>query len=243
MSTNGANPEQQATAAALAAAAASDEREKPDAERGIQVLSNGIRIRIKAVPPQAIRDAIAAIPVPEVPTTFVESKGREEENPNDPDYQKAVAATEEAQALASQRVAMVLGTELIDVPEGMQRPEDDGWIEDAEWLQLEVPRDDRRARYCAWLRYYAIQTHEDLAKTQSAPLLLASLSEEEVDQAVDTFRRRTPRRADNVGLPVAPDTDGDRVPDDGGDDSGDRGTGSGTVRDVPVDRVVEPSAP
>lgn len=90
----------------------------------------GVRVKVVPVSAPLITDAAAMIDDPPVPMVYIESKGREEENPNDPNYLKALTNAEIRRSQASMDAMLMFGTELID---GM--PEDDSWIDRLKWLQ------------------------------------------------------------------------------------------------------------
>jgi hypothetical protein len=67
---------------------------------------------------------------PKVPVTFIADKERNEENPADPDYQVAKKEYEESRTLALFDAAILLCTQVESIPEGVDTPEDEGWLED-----------------------------------------------------------------------------------------------------------------
>src|SRR5437016_985353 len=58
----------------------------PSREKGLFYAKNGLVLRLKRVSRLVIVEAGRKIPVPRPPTMYIEEKGREEENPDDPDY-------------------------------------------------------------------------------------------------------------------------------------------------------------
>ncbi len=162
--------------------------------------SNGIVLRVKSVSPLAIRQAAIRVPRPKPPMSMIKEKGREEENPNDPAYLAALEEYEEVSALAGLNVLVLLGTTLETVPEGLQGPDDEGWVGDLQYVGV-LPADfddgDKRARYLAWVRYYAVANIEDHVKLMIGPMAKAGVSEEDVAKAIDSFPSRATRRANN----------------------------------------------
>lgn len=126
---------------------------------------------------------------------FIEEKGREEENPNDPAYIDALAEYATAVTLAVSNVLLVLGTQLESVPEDMFRPEDSGFLELMQTLDFKVSADNSSARYLAWLQFYALVTDEDITKTIAGARAASGLTDEEVSAAAESFRDRKERRA------------------------------------------------
>lgn len=165
-------------------------------------LTNGIVLRLKPVPPlliQAVNNEFAPITVP---TVFLEDKGRKEENPNDPAYLKSVEEQEERQSLAIQDLVFAVGTEVISVPDGYFKPEEDGWIASVEFANkitggdLKIERDDPLKRYLYWLRFYALETTNDVVLVNSLPNMLAGIRENEVEDLINSFRGVPERGAD-----------------------------------------------
>lgn len=176
-----------------------DAAAKEDVLEEIVTLSSGIRLRLLGAPPGAIEQAIARIEQPSPPRILIEEKGREEENPNDPNYLRALEEYTKATALAAINVMLLLGTQLVDVPEDLQRPEDDGWVEDLNFLGIEFDTENPRARYLKWIWCYAMRSMTDQTLVFSS-LRRSGATEEEVALAVDAFRNRAERRADNKRL-------------------------------------------
>jgi len=92
-------------------------------EDGTEVLSTGIRARIVPVAASLIDEAVARIRDPQVPVSYNEKKGRDEENPLDPDYCDAVKDAQRKRVRAGLDVMIMFGVELTD---GV--PEDNEWV-------------------------------------------------------------------------------------------------------------------
>jgi hypothetical protein len=188
-------------------------------------LENGVALRLKPVPPFAIRNAAAHLKRPEVPIWVDPDKGREEPNPNDPDYQAAVRQYVNDQAEAALTVALLLGTEVISVPEGMYGVADERWAEEVtESMALagghfEVHASGK-ARYLDWLRMYAIPSEIDNYRLTRILTSGVGLTEAEVQRSVESFRSLYRRSPDLVAPAPVPPIDGDHgAPVDPGDDS------------------------
>ena len=174
-------------------------------------LSSGVRLRCKAVPPFLARKAISRIPRPQPPVVFLEDKGRQEENPNDPDYLTRLTEWQNMIYEVGTDVLLVAGTSIIDVPTGIYLPEDDGWLSLVEFLGVKIDVSNSHSRYLHWLTCYALETPDDLAKVVTAVGSLTGVSEEEVEAAVKTFRGGEARGTDN-GVPSETPTNGNLLP-------------------------------
>jgi hypothetical protein len=152
------------------------------------LLSSGIVLKVRPVPPLAIRQAVMNVERPRVPIVFIEEKGREEENPDDPGYRDALVEYRIATGMAAMKALLVLGTQVESLPDGLSGPEDDGWLEELQDAGLDIEASSPRARYLAWLQFYALKTNEDLAAAMDGPRKASGITEEDVALAVQSFR-------------------------------------------------------
>lgn len=188
------------------------------------VLSNGVSFKLQPVPPLLVRRAQANVTFPEVPIVFNEEQGRAIENPLDPDYMRRVEQAREAENEAVMNVMMLVGTRVDQIPEGIEHPESNVWVETlTEVGVLEEGftfRSDTQRRL-AWMRMVAIPTVTDLNNLVMAVGRLTGVTEQAVASAVDSFRR------DGEGLP-APGSDVQAHADNGNSVPVTSGDGSGT---------------
>lgn len=165
-------------------------------------LSNGIVLRIKSVPPFLVQAVQNEFKAPKPPKVMIEEKGREEENPNDPEYLRQLEELDEQQQLAINDLFLAWGTEVISVPTDHYMPEDDEWISMVEFAQsitgksFHIDKDDKTKRYLNWLRFYALETGGDIALATSLPMQLAGIREGEVEEVMESFRSLPARRTD-----------------------------------------------
>lgn len=193
-----------------AAVQAVEEAERPETDN--ICLSNGIVLKVKAVPPYLVRQAATNVARPQPPKIKVrEDRDIEEENPDDPEYQEALGKHAVQAAEAASDLMLMAGTEVVSLPEGRVPPESDEWLELVKFVGVEVDWDSKYGRYLAWLKFYAITTETDLALLLAAVGRGIGLGEKEVDEAVDSFRGGEVGGADN-GVPPADPRDGDSVP-------------------------------
>lgn len=75
-------------------------------------LSTGYWARIHPVSAPLIDEAAARVPTPKPPMVFVDDKGREEENPLDPDYMRELERLDVERSMASIDVIIMMGVEL-----------------------------------------------------------------------------------------------------------------------------------
>lgn len=176
-------------------------------------LSNGIVFRCKPVPPYVVRSAGKNVPKPEPPMLEREDRGRSEPNLSDPEYLQAYSDWLNLLSEASLDAFLLLGTEIVELPEGVARPEEDTWLPNLEFLGVEVDASSERARYLSWLRYYAITSTSDLMLLTSTIAKKSGVREGDVNSALDSFRGVPEGGADH-GAPSAEvvNPDGDQLP-------------------------------
>ncbi len=154
-------------------------------ERETEVtLSTGVRVRLQAVSALLIEDLKAALLEPKVPVVYIEDKGREEENPNDPAYLAALNKYNADRGAAVLDATVLFGVELLD---GL--PEDESWLKKLKALErlgkLDLSRydlADEFDREFLYKRYVAV-AGADLAILTT----LSSIRPEEVARARRSF--------------------------------------------------------
>lgn len=226
----------------IAAAAAAAEAYTAESRIDRITLTNGIVLSLNMVAPLLISDAARRIPKPPVPMIYSEEKDREEENPTHPDYLAALIQWQGQRDEAGLSVALIMGSAVSHVPDGLYGPDDDGWIDaiDASYqaIDMEPPAIDRdrpKSRYLSWLRLYALPTEEDIVRISKILTSSVAVSEEDVREAVDSFRRRVGQRADleDKIFQIAEDRDRDTA-EATGDGEPVRGTGGRAAQPDPV---------
>lgn len=167
-------------------------------------LKNGVRLKLRAVPPLLVRKAVSKIVRPVPPRVLIEDKGREEENPNDPDYQKALEEYGQKTFDAGANVMLALGVKVLSVPEGLCQPKDDQWVQELAAAGFEPDVSTDPARRLSWISYYAITSEEDVIRIVLGVSRLTGVGESEVAAAMESFRSGEVRGSDNE-LPAKED--------------------------------------
>lgn len=150
----------------------------------VVTLSTGIRARIVPVAASLVEDVMNAVPEPEVPTFMNEQKGREEPNPHDPSYQRAMRQYERERNDAAMSALVLFGLELED---GV--PDDDTWLKKLQFIERRTQLDlsgfdlnDELDQEFVYKRYIACGTMDLITIGRKA-----GLSQEDVQEAVNTF--------------------------------------------------------
>jgi hypothetical protein len=170
--------------------------------RDLFTASNGVKLRLVKVPRFVINDLAKDIKEPPVPQVFNEDKQRWEDNPLDPAYEEARKKFLNDVGELSVKIYFSLGTSLVS-DNGLQGPEDDDWADALEEVGLTIPpKDKKRKRYLAWLKYYAL-SDEDQTNLMSAVMEFSgATSEKKVAEAEESFQGEPARdTAEGVSTP------------------------------------------
>lgn len=196
----GSSQTKRAVAAAEAQAAEAGRQNQSEEEITLQ---NGIVLKLKTVPAAMVRRVATKVEKPKIPRTDA-GKGREEENPTDPEYLDRMDEYHYVVGEATVNVILSMGVEVISVPENMSKIEDDDWTEALEFFEVDKDYDlsTKIGRKLAWLSYYAIAGEPEWLVVLGKISAMIGMTEAEVASAIESFRGGTPRGADN-GLPPA----------------------------------------
>lgn len=165
-------------------------------------LSSGVVLNIKQVPPMILAKVYNTLPEePKPPKVFVEDLGREEENPNDPNYISAVGDYQMKLTDAITDAVIVFGTSLASTPAGFPTPyaDYDEWAFPLSIIGIIVPQprnEKDQLTYSSWVKYVAAATQEDLENLIATVSEISGVSEKAVAQAADQFRGEEERTPD-----------------------------------------------
>ncbi len=190
--TSKAKKAEEKTATRKAAKAVKSTEAASEKKKGIPlvVLSNGIRLRCKPVPPFLLDHVAAQVPEPEPPQVKIVLEGHEdrwEENPDDPEYIASVVAWRRLANMTSINAMLIIGTEAEYVPKGYFLPEEDGWLKLLEVIGAKVEFENESERYLAWLKLYALASTADIAAVTNAVGSSIGVKEEDVAKAAASF--------------------------------------------------------
>lgn len=155
---------------------------------GVLVLSNGIKLKLKKIPLMRIQAVWNKFQYPKVPEVYDEDRDRYIKNPNSEEYLLAKQDVDEQRAAAIMDAIAALGADVLEVPEGISKIEDDEWIEECEVIGLFIDKTKRIARKLAWMKYVALADTSDVIKLNAEFGVSMGLNEEQIAQAVDSFR-------------------------------------------------------
>ena len=161
-------------------------------------LSTGVVLRSKPVSRNIFADILSEHVAPRVPTSYNQDKGREEENPNDPDYLTELQRYNTQLARSMSDALIVLGTEFESKPDELPSFDDETWLEEVDLLRVYKTR-TRRGRYLAWVKTVAIATDEDFAAITNSVKRSMGVPEEDVSQQAKRFRANKERTRTGSG--------------------------------------------
>lgn len=148
------------------------------------ILSTGDKAIVHPVSLTLISEVTSRVKDPDVPMFFNEQKGREEPNPNHPDYIRALQEADNQRGIASLDAMVMFGIELL---EGI--PEDRGWLKKLKILERRGVLDlsvydleDEIDLEFLYKRFIAV-SNTDLAKVSK----ISGISSEEVASAEKSF--------------------------------------------------------
>lgn len=154
----------------------------------VYTCSNGVQLRLRAVPSLAIVAIQRQLKEPPVPTFYNEEKQRDEENPNDPTYIRMKNEFAMASADATTTAYLANGITVLDpLPEDISPMDSDDWAEGFVLSGLDIPASGI-GRRVAWLKYHVIPD-EDLGDLIGAIAIAGGLvTEQAVQDVAATFR-------------------------------------------------------
>jgi hypothetical protein len=151
-------------------------------------LSTGVVLGIKKIPRLLIGELVK-VPRPTPPIVMIESIGREEENPADPEYINKVQQWETMVSMKMVDAFVLFGTNIKSVPDGFPDFLDSSISSKLKALGIITisPED----KYLAWIKFFACEQDEDIAAVIDSVGRLSGVSEKDVDEAVNKFRSNT----------------------------------------------------
>jgi hypothetical protein len=160
----------------------------------------GVVLELRMVGAWLVNQARRSLKEPQVPVQMIEDKGREEPNPNHPDY---IAAMEQYQAQLANLIMdtyLYLGTVLVSKPDNLPGPNDGDWAE--ELALFGIPTRDTKLRYADWIKNVVLRGDmEEFTALREAIGNVNAVTETAVAEAADSFRG-IPERDGDLGAPV-----------------------------------------
>ena len=163
----------------------SEQVKKTEGDENLVTLSTGVVLRAKQANPLLLIKVMAQDPQPKPPLVTVPQMGNKEvENYEDPNY---IERLENWKSRYSERLLNVMlgeGTEVVSVPKGVPKLDEDSWVEKLRIYDVDVTnKGNKDWRYINWVTTVACGDEKDLKKIQTLVQKLSGVSEEDVEQA------------------------------------------------------------
>lgn len=160
---------------------------RPVKERVI-TLSTGVMLKCKQIPHWLISDLLDELnqSKPQMPKFFDERRKVWLDNPDSEDYARAINDWNAKAGIAFANSMIIEGSEIAELPEGFPGIDNQDWLE-----RMAAQRRDLTNKYLVylmWVKYIAGPTNEDTRLILQAIGRLSGVREEDVDEAVDSFR-------------------------------------------------------
>jgi len=161
------------------------------------IVSTGVKFGTRDVPVAAFRDLQKRLNRgrPHVPIVLIEDKGREEENPDDPDYQEKLKEWNEYTEMKLMDFVLMTGTTPLEIPDNIRSIESESWAEECRYLGIDIAVDGG-VRYVQWLKYIACPKPQDIEQLMLGAARGLGVTEKDVADAAAMFRDRKERGAD-----------------------------------------------
>lgn len=167
-------------------------------------LSNGIVLTIRKVSYPIMIDILhkAQEGRPRPPVTYIEHLGRNEENPDDPDYKEAINTWNTSRGKILSDNFLKLGTKLFSCPPDIPKPDDQArwneWMDDLEGSGFQTPK-SAGARYLMWLKLVALVNDEDYTLVIDEVGKKTGVREADAQAAMESFRSDAEREPVGAG--------------------------------------------
>lgn len=150
-------------------------------------LSTGVVLKVQAVASWNYTDLVSQVERP-VPPIMVIDGDRKIENPEDPEYKKAMRKFEVEISDKMNNYSIVYGTEIVSVPETVEKVESESWRSKLKWRGKAIG-DDPVELYLNWIKYVAAPKRSDVMNILLGVGRLSGVRESDVETAASNFRR------------------------------------------------------
>ena len=173
----------------MAADAVRKSRSRHKEQNNIVTLSTGVKLKCSKVPEWMVADIYDEFNKkrPPIPVYFNDRKGREEPNPNDPNYLAAIEDWELEVAMALNNALIIAGTEIESIPKSMHGPDNKDWLN--KMSAMGRPVYNEYLAYLQWIKYYAGPSAiEDTRIILEVVGRLSGIRESDVEAAARRFQ-------------------------------------------------------
>ena len=160
-----------------------------DDDQNTLTLSTGVVLKLRTPSEMVVESSFRALKKdePKPPRMYIEAKGREEENPSDPDYLAALKQWKVNVGMRGLRALIPSGTTLESVPEGLPGPDDEDYLDLMASMTID-PGVGRFTRYVQWVLHVACAGVDDIDSLTKTLERLVGVTEEDVAKAQAMFQ-------------------------------------------------------
>ena len=162
-------------------------------------VSTGVVFTVNEVPQFIMSDIRREFKEPKVPIWYNEDTGRREPNPNNPQYKADHNEYLLNLSMSIIDIMILLGTKVKSVPKGIVKPNSEEWkkelatiLRTRSWSRDEIAELSQEEVYVFWVKYraapLATADETDVGLITTAIGRLSGVAEEDVKDAIDTFR-------------------------------------------------------
>lgn len=169
-------------------AEAADKKLNGKGDSGEVVLSTGVKLKILKLPPLTMMESLTIVRRPSAPMYYDERLKRHIENPDHPDYKDQLSKYQLDYALGVMNAMILFGVEIVSIPKGLPKPEDDDWVEKMQLSHMDTMPKSKNWRKLAWIKAVAVADENDSNLLMEAVGQASGVREADVDAAALAFR-------------------------------------------------------
>lgn len=165
--------------------------ENKELDSNLIKLSTGVVLKPKKIPSLALAELANKYKPPKVPKFFNKDIGREQENPNDPDYVSELKQYELNLSTATVNTMIVLGTEIVSIPDNVMSLSSNEFIDLLSSFDVDTNNLNKYKLYLLWVKYVAAPEDKDLELILEGVGSLSGVVERDVEREAQKFRSNT----------------------------------------------------
>lgn len=150
-------------------------------------LPSGVKVRLVAVPNMVVMAMTKAVKEPLVPVYHNEAKDRDEPNPLDPQYLRAVEDYKNELGQLTVKAYLANGVRVLELPDDKFALESEEWVEGLRFVGIDVP-ETGLGREVAWKQFHVLEDADLMDILSGIAIAGGAVTEAQVQQAAESFR-------------------------------------------------------
>lgn len=151
------------------------------------VLPSGVKVRLVAVPNMVVMAMTKLVKEPQIPVYRNDAKDRDEPNPLDPLYLRAIEDYKSALGDLTVQAYLANGVRVLTIPADKHELTSDQWAEGLRFIGIDVP-ESGLGRTVAWLKYHILEDADLMDILSGIAIAGGAVTEAQVQQAAESFR-------------------------------------------------------